>query len=176
MALQYTVERGDSLWSLAQRYLGGGPRYPAIRKYHNEQAACFSPHGRLMSIIDDNLIYVGQTLMIPSREKIPAPGTGQVGTAKTLAREIDLKIEYEADEDKNPIAYTPKITLDYTIAATFFGKVTLEIFNPDRYRRNLELVMSRDEIVLQQSLEKDCHKAYAALTQSVEVGFDFKNQ
>jgi hypothetical protein len=163
MALQYTVERGDSLWSLAQRYLGGGPRYPAIRKYHNEQAARFGPHGRLMSIIDDNLIYVGQTLMIPSREKIPAPGTGQVGTAKTLAREIDLKIKYCFGHGEEPIVYVQDSS-DCIIKAEMSGEIGIELISPGRYRHNFEILMAKDAIQCKQKLNDIYSPAFSVLT------------
>jgi len=72
MAIRHTVQTGDSLWSLAHRYLGSGTRYPEIVNEHNrEAAACFGPHYRLLPIKNPNLIYVGQTIMVPSRNKLP---------------------------------------------------------------------------------------------------------
>ena len=59
MAIRYTVRRGDSLWGLAYRYLGSGTRYPLIMDEHNKEVARFGPHGRLLSIKDPNLIFVG---------------------------------------------------------------------------------------------------------------------
>lgn len=46
----YTVKRGDSLWSIAQRYLGSGARYTEIKKLNN---------------LKSNLLKEGQTLILP---------------------------------------------------------------------------------------------------------------
>ncbi len=63
MALRLTVARGDSLWGLANRYLGSGDRYPQIFEFHNREAARFG----LPPIKDKDLIYVGQTILMPPR-------------------------------------------------------------------------------------------------------------
>ena len=46
----YTVKHGDSLWSIAQRYLGSGARYNEIKKLNN---------------LKSNLLKEGQTLILP---------------------------------------------------------------------------------------------------------------
>jgi nucleoid-associated protein YgaU len=51
-----TVVRGDSLWRLSRRSLGGGERYAVIYQANREQ------------IRNPNLIYPGQVLVMPSRE------------------------------------------------------------------------------------------------------------
>jgi nucleoid-associated protein YgaU len=38
MGVRYTVRRGDSLWSLAGRYLGDYTRFQDICDYHDEHA------------------------------------------------------------------------------------------------------------------------------------------
>lgn len=48
----YTVQNGDSLWSIAEKLLGGGARYPEIKKLNN--------------LYSDNLV-PGQTLKIPEK-------------------------------------------------------------------------------------------------------------
>jgi len=50
----WTVVRGDSLWRLSHRTLGGGQRYALIYKANREQ------------IRNPNLIYPGQILVVPS--------------------------------------------------------------------------------------------------------------
>jgi hypothetical protein len=98
MGIRYTVRRGDSLWSLAGRYLSDFTRYQDICDYHNEHA---QKHRRvagmpLIVIKDPNLIYVGQILMIPGRGERPA-AAGPKGTkaeAGTLATPIDAKVEF----------------------------------------------------------------------------------
>jgi nucleoid-associated protein YgaU len=51
-----TVVRGDSLWRLSRRALGGGERYAVIYQANREQ------------IRNPNLIYPGQVLVLPTRE------------------------------------------------------------------------------------------------------------
>jgi nucleoid-associated protein YgaU len=51
-----TVVRGDSLWRLSRRALGGGERYAMIFRANREQ------------IRNPNLIYPGQVLVLPARE------------------------------------------------------------------------------------------------------------
>ena len=105
MGIRYTVRRGDSLWSLAGRYLSDFTRYQDICDYHNEHA---QKHRRvagmpLIAIKDPNLIYVGQILMIPGRGERPA-AAGPKGTkaeAGTLATPIDAKVEFTIDPAKS---------------------------------------------------------------------------
>jgi nucleoid-associated protein YgaU len=50
-----TVSRGDSLWRISQRTLGGGQRYAIIYRANREQ------------IRNPNLIYPGQIFVLPSQ-------------------------------------------------------------------------------------------------------------
>lgn len=59
LAFPYTVEEGDNLWKLAQRYLGDGARYTEI---------CEANRG---TIRDPNLIYTGQVIEIPDGAQAP---------------------------------------------------------------------------------------------------------
>ena len=47
---EYTVQKGDTLWDLAQKYLGSGTRYTEIKTLNN---------------LTSDTIYAGQTLKIP---------------------------------------------------------------------------------------------------------------
>ena len=56
-AAEYTVVKGDSLWRIAERELGSGLKWKEIFEANKDQ------------IKDPNLIYVGQTLVIPGEEE-----------------------------------------------------------------------------------------------------------
>ncbi len=52
----YTVAAGDTLWGIATRFLGNGARWPEIHEANKDK------------IENPNLIYPGQTLVIPDDE------------------------------------------------------------------------------------------------------------
>ena len=54
---QYTVVNGDSLWKIAQKFLGSGSRWREIYTYNNNKSIMGG---------NPNLIYPGQVLSIPS--------------------------------------------------------------------------------------------------------------
>ena len=56
--LIYTVRQGDSLWSIAEMFLGTGLRYPEIMAWNG---------------LSDSLIYPGQQLKIPQDSPAPSP-------------------------------------------------------------------------------------------------------
>lgn len=51
----YTVKKGDSLWNIAQKFLGKGSRWQEIYKLNKDVVGS-----------DPNLIYPGQTFVLPS--------------------------------------------------------------------------------------------------------------
>jgi hypothetical protein len=171
MGIRHMVRRGDSLWRLAGIYLGNGARYQIIVDYHNQEAVRFGRHGGLLPIDDPNLIYVGQTVMVPSRQKNPPPGTGRRHEAATTATGLGLKVEYNFEDGKNPIKYKPLVTRDYTITSQMCGKITIENMTHNGFRHNFEIAMAVDKNELSSKLEFG-DKALAELTKSVEPQFD----
>jgi hypothetical protein len=93
--IRKTVRRGDSLWNLACRYLGSGTRYPQIHAYHNQEAARFG----LRPIEKPNLIFVGQTILIPPRPKFPEPGNGTKAEGGHWPIPLNLKVTYTIGRD-----------------------------------------------------------------------------
>jgi hypothetical protein len=171
MGIRHMVRRGDNLWRLAGIYLGNGARYQIIVDYHNQEAARFGRHGGLLPIDDPNLIYVGQTVMVPSRQKNPPIGTGRRLEAATTATGLGLKLEYNFEDGKNPLKYKPLVTRDYTITSQMTGKITIENMTHNGFRHNFEIAMAVDKNELSSKLEFG-DKALAELTKSVEPQFD----
>ena len=85
----YTVQKDDSLWSLAEKYLGSGPAYRAIVIATNAKHA---EDPTFAEIMDPSLIQPGWKLLIPSAEEatklmeayMPPPPKGQIVVAQTL--------------------------------------------------------------------------------------------
>ena len=67
--LTYTVKLGDTLWALAEKYLGDGPAYHAIVAATNAK----SGEG-FANIVDPGLIQPGWKLLIPGAEGAAADG------------------------------------------------------------------------------------------------------
>ncbi len=171
MGIRHMVRRGDSLWSLAGIYLGNGTRYNSIVEYHNKEAARFGRNGGLLPIDDPNLIYVGQTIMVPSRQKNQPAGTGKNHEASTTATGVGLKVEYNFEDGKSPLKYQPIVTPDYTITSQMTGKITIENLTHDGLRSNFELAMAADKGQLTSKLGFG-DKAISELTKSLECKFD----
>lgn len=55
---KYTVKRGDTLWGIAERFLGNGNRYPEIQK---------------MNGLTGSMIKPGQVLIVKEGTPEPAP-------------------------------------------------------------------------------------------------------
>lgn len=72
-ARTYTVESGDCLWSIAQKFYGSGAQYKRL--------AAANP-----AITNPNLIYPGQVLTVPAADDLPAAAADSRSTA--LAEEI----------------------------------------------------------------------------------------
>jgi LysM repeat protein len=68
----YTVVPGDSLWKIAQRFLGAGSRYPELVEANKARYPSLAKN--------PNLIYPGWQLRIPGVHVPPTPGSSGPGT------------------------------------------------------------------------------------------------
>jgi glucose/mannose transport system substrate-binding protein len=59
----YTVKLGDTLWDLAEKYLGSGPAWPAIMAFTNQKNIEDSTFAK---IVNADLIHPGWKFLIPS--------------------------------------------------------------------------------------------------------------
>lgn len=166
MPLQHVVKRGDSLWGLAGRHLGNFARWPELVDYHNDEVRKSAGNrARVFPIKDPNLIFVGQILYLPIRDKHLMRAAGDTGTkaeAGNLAVPIDLRIEYAFGHDGPPIVYIQEVA-GHTIKTEMIGKIVIQIVSPDRYRHNLELALSKDESQCKLKLKEIYHPAFCAL-------------
>lgn len=169
--IRHKVIEGDSLWRLSHRYLGSGTRWPLIFDFHNAEAAHFGAHSRLMPIEDENLIYVGQTILVPVRAKQTPPGTGVKADGDKAAIPIKLKVEYTIGKDTPPMVYTMS-TPDFTIKTELSGKITIEVLGPERYNHNLELALGKDPARIKSKLRQVYDPAICALTAEPEISYE----
>lgn len=167
MAIRKTVRRGDSLWSLACRYLGSGSRYPQILNFHNQEATRYG----LRPIDQPDLIFVGETILIPPRPKFPKPGSGTRAEGGKPPIPLNLKVTYVIGRDTPPIIYSAFYG-DYTLKTEISGAIDIEIASHDRYRHSLELFMSKDPLQARQKLHDAYDPAIVALTAKPEMVFE----
>ncbi len=169
--MRKTARRGDSLWSLANRYLGSGTRYQEIVDAHNKEAARFGQHSPFIPITDPNLIYVGQTIIIPSRTKRPQHGNGKKQEANQTAEGLRAKVEFETANDSKTWHYKTA-TPNYTIEASMTAKIGIENLSRDRYQYNFDLVLSKNKIEIDQKLSDFHSKAFKDLTDGVKMTYE----
>jgi len=169
MAKRLTVRRGDSLWSLACRYLGSGERYPQIYDFHNQEAARYG----LRPIEKPDLIFVGQTILIPPRPKVPKPGNGTKAEGGHWPIPLNLKVTYTIGKDTPPIIYK-EFYGDYSIKTEMGGEIGIENKTPGhfKYVHNYELAMSKDSIQAKHKLRDTTDPALVALTAEPEMMVD----
>jgi hypothetical protein len=169
MPIRQCIQKGDSLWSLAGRYLGSGTRYPQITAFHNKEAARYG----LRHIDNENLIFVGETILIPPRQKFPAPGNGTKAAGDQLPIPLNLKVTYKIGRDTPPVIYVASYG-EYSIKAEMTGKISIENKTPGhlKYMHNYELFMSKDPLQAKQKLYNVHDPALAVLTAKPELVFE----
>lgn len=178
MTLRYEVHRGDSLWHISFRHLKDGMRWREIFAYHNSAVKNLVQFKDFLPIVDENLIYIGQTLLLPLRPNAPSPiignGTVNRNEASRPATGVNLRVVYDIEEHNNPTHYQLKMP-DYTIDSKFTGKITIEHLGEDRYKHNVDLIVNKNNSMIEHNLSTFAHKAFKDLTQNVKMTFDPKN-
>ncbi len=169
--IRHKVIEGDSLWRLGHRYLGSGTRWPLIFDFHNAEIARFAAHSPWMRIEDENLIYVGQTILVPVRAKQMPTGTGAKVDGDKTAIPLNLKVEYTIGKDTPPMVYTLSAP-DFTVKTEMSGKIVIEILGPERYNHNLELAVGKDPIQIKSKLRQVYDPALCALTAEPEMSYE----
>ena len=109
-AQTHTVKKGDTLWDLAQQYLGDAFRWPEIYRRNSE------------TVKDPNLIYPDQVLVI-SGEVVATPGTpADVTPTDAMPMPTDT------------MASLPSAGGGAAMPRTAYVQKPMTIFNPDKFR------------------------------------------
>lgn len=143
-------------------------KWPFIRDHHNQQAALQRHHIRLVTIENPDLIYIGQTIMIPTGQRPSTPGTGQRHEANQAAKGVDLKMEYKIE---GPETQYRVETPGYTIDAKLSGTITMANMMHDRYEHNFELSLGRNDAELKHKLGQYTDHVFRDLTQGVSMDY-----
>jgi hypothetical protein len=151
--------------------LGSGTRWPEIFNEHNKEAAKRNQHRPLMPIVNENLIYVGQTIVLPPRKINPPPGTGVKAEGGKSALPLDLKVTYSIGHDTPPILYV-RPYVDFTIKTELSGKISIETISDNMRQHGFELLLSKDPIQAKQKLYKAYDPALSALMAKPEMVFE----
>jgi hypothetical protein len=174
VALQYIVKRGDSLSGLAGRHLGHTSQWPDLLDFHNDQVGrSGGDRGRLFRINDPNMLFVGQIMFLPIRDKkiirtIRLKGTQAL--PKRTALPIDLYIEYTIRQNEKPIIHVQECP-DCLIKAEMRGKISIAIDSAERYLHNLELLRSQNAIECKNKLSVVYNPAISAILAKPDMSF-----
>ncbi|HID61568.1 MAG TPA: LysM peptidoglycan-binding domain-containing protein [Anaerolineae bacterium] len=96
----YTVQKDDSLWNIAEKYLGNGAAYPAIVDATNKKAA---EDATFATIVNASIIQPGWKLWIPSAEEAAAfMGTYKAYNEAPMLAELVAKGELPPVEERLP--------------------------------------------------------------------------
>lgn len=91
--MTYTIQSGDNLWTLAEKYLGYGASYPAIIEATNQKRQSDASYA---NITDPTALQVGMKLIIPASVTVPA-AAAEPAPASEPAAAIPEQMAGEAD-------------------------------------------------------------------------------
>ncbi len=169
MSIPHKVRPGDSLWFLSHQYLGSGGLWQKIEAHHNQEVAKASAGSRLRHIGDPNLIFVGETIMIPRLPWQNAnAGNGRRLNANRMAQGMDLKVSYKIEGKDNQ--YRQELP-NCIIEAKLSGNISIENLMQNRHEHNYELAMGRNSAEIKHSMSQFHEQAFKDLTQSVSLDF-----
>lgn len=109
MSYTYLVVKGDNLWKIAARELGGGEQWPRLWKYNNRREVV-QVTGR--PIPNPDLIYIGQRLLIPKVPKQVSPVT----THQVAAPHLPEAVSPTVASQQRPGAPLSKTPADKTLS------------------------------------------------------------
>jgi hypothetical protein len=145
---RYVVQKGDTLWDLAGRFLGSPEEWPRLYAYNN-QPSVVRVTGR--RIEDPDLIYAGQTLLLPILTGLPRPVPASAAKMRSIRQPARLKdkihttfvpfmVKYNLG-DLLPIVYTGP-AFNATIKLSGDLVITLGNMVPLSYVTNMGLEMN----------------------------------
>lgn len=190
------VRKGDSLWKLAERYLGSGKKWRELYNYNNSPEVVEKTKTR---IVNPDLIFVGQTLYIPGGAVKPAPvptphkqpsakpqpkpnNTSQnkpIDTAKRRANDlVGIPLKYDLQQ-------LPEINLispAYFVKVKMSGSITIQAKKAVEYAEitpeQVKITAKREADMALQKLVSECEAAYNPATGDVEfeMGITLKSK
>lgn len=168
--MEYTVRQGDTLWAIAERFLGSPFEWPRLWRYNN-RGEVIARTGQ--GIPDPNLIYPGQKLMVPSQ--------GDVIEKKSL---LDFDSQQSVENLRNGSISKPFIIAydlgdikkisqkapGYTITLKLAGKVVLSS------KKKYPVYASYSNKGVELSVTNAANSALEGLLGDTSAQFDWKSK
>jgi CubicO group peptidase (beta-lactamase class C family) len=118
----YTVQKDDSLWNVAEKYLGNGAVYPAIVDATNKKAA---EDATFATIVNPSLIQPGWKLWVPSTEEAEA-FMERIQRVEKLIQTFEQEIELLREELNIPGMSVAVLQGQEVVFARGFGYADVE--------------------------------------------------
>ena len=172
LGTRYTVKKGDTLWDLSNKFLGDPKKWPEIYEHNNKTFVTTVTNSK---IVDPDLIFVNQTIYIPSKAKPggqttkipPSAKPKPLGQAKNKARPLvcSVPLQYQLDE-------IPAITVvspTHIATITYSGSLTLQ---SDKKCEFSTLTQNGFEI----SAKKEADLIISKLMANTKIGWNAKTK